>query len=509
MFWSKNEAVPPRPAFSEAAPLPQLTSQYMSQAYPDYLQLVQAQVFFRHGERSPVAARLTDGQPWAFCHRGNYLHAEFMKAINQFVPLHEDLPVPNPGRIGGSNAKYTRKTATLKSGVEYEPAKWNVRLGSEGPPPPRAPAAWSPATCEMGQLTDIGLDSLYRTGAYLRALYADKLRLVPRDAPAARHALYVRTTDYSRVIQSTHALLAGLFPTRDASWPAFNSEFLQKFAIHTRLHQDETMHGNFGCYNFIRQFLDISMPDARKDKWIDDVYRQTVQLASIGDSVRQVTDRPMFGSNFHFVYDELIALAAHGLPLPSDVTRAHLDSLGRVAHHQWMHPVHPLAGQRLGFGRLLNDVVQTMVQAAELQADASVPRMGAQTAGNLLLAPGGVRAPTADEAPAVPRLALYGCHDVTIGPLALAMGHMDPDWLPYASMLTFELFRDHATPPPQPAQRDLPRPPTVAAPLDTAGRYVRVRLNDKVLELPTCQAHGKHHTRMGPSLCTLDAFLEH
>ncbi|KAJ2265564.1 hypothetical protein EV176_005893, partial [Coemansia sp. RSA 451] len=39
--------------------------------------------------------------------------------------------------------------------------------------------------------------------------------------------------------------------------------------------------------------------------------------------------------------------------------------------------------------------------------------------------------------------------------------------------------------------------------------YVRVLLNDEVLTLPTCQAHGKHHSRMGPSLCTLDAFLEH
>ncbi|KAJ2823557.1 hypothetical protein IWW50_003725 [Coemansia erecta] len=474
--------------------------------YPDYLHLVQAQVFFRHGERTPMKSRLTKDEKWLHCERANFLHSEFMKAIGRFVPLSEEMPVPHPDQIGrGDTQKYTRRTATLKSGIEYEPAKWSVRLGSKDGGTGAA-AEWSPASCGMGQLTDVGLDTLHRAGSYLRTLYAERLKLVPCEpGVSARDWLYVRSTDYSRVIQSTHALLAGLFPARDGSWPTFNAEFLRTFPIHTRLHNRETMHGNFGCYTFIKQFMDVSSGKAREQfKWIDDVYQQTVQLDSIGDSARRLMDAPRFGSNFHVIYDELISLAAHGRPLPPDVERGHLVNLGRAGHHQWMDPVHSLSGQRLGFGRLLNDIMQTMVQATTTDSNA---RIGAQREGDLLLVPGGVRAPTQTEIPGVPRLALYGCHDVTIAPLAIMMGSVDPNWLPFASMLTFELFKDDATP--APAKREqLPQPPTL---MQSVGRdhYVRVLLNDQVLELPTCQAHGKHHERMGTSLCTMEAFLEH
>ncbi|KAJ1856702.1 hypothetical protein GGH12_005266 [Coemansia sp. RSA 1822] len=505
MFWRKNNEAAPPPDYSEAAPLPELSDALMNQRYPAYLQLVQAQVFFRHGERTPMKARLTKDEKWLHCERANYLHSEFMKAIGRFVPLSEEMPVPHPERIGSDSQKYTRKTATLKSGIEYEPAKWILRLGSKSAA--AVAANWTPASCGMGQLTDVGLDTLHRAGTHLRSLYADRLKLVPREpGDSARDWLYVRSTDYSRVLQSTHALLAGMFPSRNGSWPAFNKDFLRKFPIHTRLHHLETMHGNFGCFEFIKHFMDISCKDARQLKWIDDVYKQTVQLASIGDSARRMMDEPNFGSNFHIVYDELISLAAHGRPLPTDVEHDHVVNLGRVGHHQWMHPVHSVTGQRLGFGRLLNDIMQTMVQAT---TPASKTRIGAQHEGDLLLVPGGVRAPTAAETPGVPRLALYGCHDVTIAPLAIMMGSVDPNWLPFASMLTFELFKDDATPAPQPAQCDaLPKPSTLTQPVGK-DHYVRVLLNDQVLTLPTCQAHGKHHSRMGSSLCTLDAFLEH
>ncbi|KAI9474354.1 hypothetical protein LPJ78_005655 [Coemansia sp. RSA 989] len=504
MIW-KKEPAPPRPEFSEAAPLPALTPQYMREMYPDYLQLVQAQVFFRHGERTPITTRLTSNTTWDFCHHANYLHSEFMKAIGQFAPLHEGLPIPSPEHLGQKNPRYSKRTATLKSGLEYEPAQWSVRLGSAEASKPAD--NWTSATCALGQLTDIGLDTLQRTGSHLRALYVDRLHLIPPGLQSsARNWLYVRTTDYSRVIQSTHALLVGLYPTQNGSWPAFNADFLQKFPIHTRLHSNETLHGNFGCFNFIRHFMDARSRDARRLKWIDDVYRQTAQLSSLGATARTIMDKTQFGSNFHPIFDELMALTAHGLPLPSDLERSHLDNLGKASTHQWVGPVNTLEGQRLGFGRLLNEIVMTMTQATRPEPG----RIGSQSNGDLLLAPGGISAPRADQVPQVPRLALYGCHDLTVAPLAIIMGDTDQLWHPFATMLTFELFRDDKTPAPLSNQRqqELPRPPTLDAPVPP-NHYVRVRLNDRVLEPPTCQAFGKHHPRMGPSMCTLEAFLEH
>ncbi|KAJ1931768.1 hypothetical protein FBU59_006601 [Linderina macrospora] len=125
-----SSTVPVKPSFSQAATLPELTPEYMRKNYPPYLELIQAQVFFRHGERSPLVYRLSNQAQWAFCERANFLYSEFMKAIGQFVPRCEPMPSPNPDIIasGNDDPRYTKRTATLKSGIKYEPAAWSLRV---------------------------------------------------------------------------------------------------------------------------------------------------------------------------------------------------------------------------------------------------------------------------------------------------------------------------------------------------------------------------------------------
>ncbi|KAJ1798938.1 hypothetical protein LPJ59_002171 [Coemansia sp. RSA 2399] len=491
------------------APLPQLTPEYMRTMYPPYMELIQAQVFFRHGERSPVKMRLFPEKDWPFCERSNYLHSEFMKAVGRFVPKEEPMPLPDADRMAKGTAvaadaddnRYTRRTGTMKMGLEYEPAKWSVRLGTEGMDSGDGGSSNSsdPRMCNAGQLTDIGLLSLERVGRHLRELYVDKLGIIPQSIGAKPSDwLYIRSTDYSRVLQSTFALLTGLYPNsataRTAKKPvAFDAEFLETFPIHSRKHHYETMHGNFACYNFIKQYVAPPIAEARKLKWIDDVYRQAAGLESIGAKAKQVMDTPNFGSTIHPVYDELQSLAAHGVPLPADISPDLLASLGRAAFHQWTSPIHYVQGQRLGFSLLVKDIVSTMSQAAEHSSQEKGqtpqrPRLGAQRNGDLLLSTdGGMREETPEEIPRIPKLALYGGHDITVGPLAIIMGSTSSEWLPFASALTFELFKD---------TRD-------------GGSYVRTRLNDNALQVATCEPLGKHHPRMGSSMCTLDAFLEH
>ncbi|KAJ2376815.1 hypothetical protein GGI05_006955, partial [Coemansia sp. RSA 2603] len=151
--------VPLAPAYSQAAKLPTPTAEYMRTMYPPNLKLIQAQVFFRHGERTPVRTRLFDQSTWPFCQRANHLHADFMKAVGRFVPRAEALPVPDLQRKG--DARYTEATGADKCGVEYEPAAWSVRLepsklddGMGGGAKEQARGTWDPSACDMGQLTD-------------------------------------------------------------------------------------------------------------------------------------------------------------------------------------------------------------------------------------------------------------------------------------------------------------------------------------------------------------------
>ncbi|KAJ2711410.1 hypothetical protein H4R19_003262, partial [Coemansia spiralis] len=86
MFWRDAFA---RPAFSEAAELPEPTREYMQRLYPKQLELVQAQVLFRHGERTPVRAQLTAGRRWMHCAQANRQYAQFMAAAGMFAPHHD------------------------------------------------------------------------------------------------------------------------------------------------------------------------------------------------------------------------------------------------------------------------------------------------------------------------------------------------------------------------------------------------------------------------------------
>jgi acid phosphatase len=82
------------------------------------------------------------------------------------------------------------------------------------------------------------------------------------------------------------------------------------------------------------------------------------------------------------------------------------------------------------------------------------------------------------------KFAIYSGHDSTMAPLIATFSAFDHRWPKFNSHLTLELFES--------STQD--------------NHYVRVRYNDKVLELPACQNDDKHHPN-DKSLCTLKAFL--
>lgn len=67
----------------------------------------------------------------------------------------------------------------------------------------------------------------------------------------------------------------------------------------------------------------------------------------------------------------------------------------------------------------------------------------------------------------------------------------------------FELFKDKEGPP---ATAAVTARSKDAA--NTQNHYVRVKYNDKVLELPQCQPSGQHHPKLGPSFCKLSAIFD-
>ncbi|KAJ2077551.1 hypothetical protein H4R24_005070 [Coemansia sp. RSA 988] len=493
-----------------AAPLPELTQEYIKQMYPSYLNLIQAQVLFRHGERAPMMSKLFPDEKWLFCSETNRLHSEFMKAVNLFEPLGKKVTIKTSG--SASDGK-----------IDYEPAFWSIRMVEKPAQKANPDEAWDPRSCHMGQLTDLGLNSLHHSGAFLRALYVDKLKFIPQTPKGNLNDwLYIRTTDYSRVIQSTYALLTGMFPgypkQKDKSnlgvysWPEFGKGFLQQFPIHTRdLFKDPLNFASRGP-GYLALLNGVTIEESRKVKWLDDIYRQTIQIPSIGAKAKELMNHEALASNFHHLFDELMSSKAHGIPLPFGMSSEHMDNIHAASYHQWMTIPQTTNGQRMGYGELVSNIAQTMAQAASA-ADSSTgdwPRIGSQRTHDLLLShDGGLRETSDHEVPRVPRMALYGTHDVTIGSLATILGSTRKRWPMFGSLMTIELFKDTTTPLEE-VQRNLPTPSTLEQqPPTTDGYFVRVLLDKEAIKLPTCQMQGKHHPKMGTSVCSLAAFYEH
>jgi acid phosphatase len=181
------------------------------------------------------------------------------------------------------------------------------------------------------------------------------------------------------------------------------------------------------------------------------------------------------------VFDTISACVANGIELPPEfLDKKFLGVLEDAMIAQWytvyVGPTPPPPtnttnlvenelAQRLGIGPLLGDVLDRFTYAST-----------------------NPRSPQ--------KLALYGGHDNTLGPLLSALGVFDNRWPRSSSNVTFELFRD-AT----------PLGVLESLKLRRGEYFVRTSYNNRVLKVPGCKPVGKH--RAGDeSLCTLAAFRE-
>ena len=96
------------------------------------------------------------------------------------------------------------------------------------------------------------------------------------------------------------------------------------------------------------------------------------------------------------------------------------------------------------------------------------------------------------------KFAIYSGHDSTIGPLIIIFNAFDHRWPKFNSHLTLELFESK-----EKSEKSLFSKLFSSA---QDNHYIRVKYNDKILELPACQNDDQHHPN-DKSLCTLKAFL--
>jgi acid phosphatase len=180
----------------------------------------------------------------------------------------------------------------------------------------------------------------------------------------------------------------------------------------------------------------------------------------------------------------------------------------------------------LGVGSLAGDIVSRMMGSVERSRNDGLVEVGGED-GHIIPGRGGKKDI---------KLALSGCHDTTLAGLLSALGAFEGEkWPPFTSHIAFELFTDGKTSVDYPCDPILaPQPssqgwlssmfglkssinarPSAGAiarkPLNELsktqknvlrGHYVRIRYNDKIMQVPGCKAEGKHLDG-DTSFCTL------
>ncbi|UPX16507.1 Acid phosphatase [Ascochyta rabiei] len=386
------------------------------------------------------------------------------------------------------------------------------------------------AICQPGELTDKGRQTTMALGERLRHLYVDQLHFMPK-LIADSDMIYLRATPIPRALESVQQAFWGFYP------PSARTADFPPPTIITRTPADETLFPNDAS---CRRFAQLSRAFAQRtaERWNDTEDMQYLsKLISkyMPDKAKVAVDsRPRLSG----IMDTINATDAHGpeTKLPKDFydpkARAIID---KIAVEEWFKGYTESAEYRmLGIGALLGDITSRMTGSVEKNGRDGLLEVGG-SGGEMGRGRGGEHST---------RLALSGCHDTTLAAALTSLGAFENEkWPPFTSHIAFELFKGRSTsPPPRPTTptlsqnappkaqswwsslfgrtnpttlSDAPQPKGIARkPLSelTASQreelqdyYVRVRYNDKIMQIPACKAAGKH-LEGDTTFCTLETF---
>ncbi|KAH7080921.1 histidine phosphatase superfamily [Paraphoma chrysanthemicola] len=470
----------------------------LDKLYPKELELQLVQILLRHGERSPVSPRFqnTGLRPyWPYCNHARQL------------------------------------TSVIKSTKDWDSLKFRRRLETFGPDDSPAiasgPSGEFDAICQPGELTDKGRETTHALGQRLRHLYVEQLHFMPR-LIADSDMIYLRATPIPRALESLQQAFWGFYP------PSARTADFPPPTIITRTPADETLFPNDAS---CRRFALLSRAFAQRaaERWndTDDMnYLSKTLSKHMPDQKNVAVDsRPRLSG----IMDTINATDAHGpaTKLPKEFydpkARAIID---KIAVEEWFQGYNESTEYRmLGIGGLMGDITSRMVGSVERNGTDGLVEIGGDDNDNLGRGRGG----ETDI-----KFAMSGCHDTTLAAALVSLGAFEGEkWPPFTSHIAFEMFRKRRSNTPELSSQPLAQAAsskpqswwtslfgsakqnTTTQPQGIARKplteltqaqkdqlhdhYVRIRYNDKIMQVPGCKAEGKHLDG-DTTFCTLEAF---
>ena len=389
------------------------------------------------------------------------------------------------------------------------------------------------ANSKPGELTDKGRETTLALGQRLRNLYVDQLQFMPK-LIADSDMIYLRATPIPRALESVQQAFYGFYP------PSARTADFPPATIVTRTPADETLFPNDGnCRRFAhlgRAFAQRAAErhnDTADMQYLSNLFSKWMP----GNHKVAVDSHPRISGIMYTIN----ATDAHGpqTKLPKEFydpkARAVID---KVAVEEWFAGYQESAEFRmLGIGALMGDITSRMTGSVERSGRDGIVEVGGED-GDLGHGRGGETNI---------RLALSGCHDTTLAAVLTSLGAFEGEkWPPFTSHIAVEMFRKKTQlngstassiaaasreakpqgwwkslfgstkiPDSTAVQEGIARKAVIE--LTDEQRqglkdyYVRIRYNDRVMQVPGCKPEGKHLDG-DTSFCTLvgcfDTMLE-
>jgi acid phosphatase len=343
--------------------------------------------------------------------------------------------------------------------------------------------------------------------------------------------IYLRATPIPRALESLQQAFWGFYP------PSARTADFPPPTIITRTPADETLFPNDAS---CRRFALLSRAFAQRaaERWNDteDMQYLSKMLSKYmpGESKVAVDSHPRLSG----IMDTINATDAHGpaTKLPKAFydpkARAIID---KIAVEEWFQGYTESTEYRmLGIGGLLGDITARMTGSVERNGNDGLVEVGDQDAGKVGRGRGG----ETDI-----KFAMSGCHDTTLAAALVSLGAFEKEkWPPFTSHIAFEMFQKRRGGAGITTAKATVQQPTAAtsqswwsslfgsaktfkeedavprgmarksmAELSQEQRdelkdyYVRIRYNDRIMQVPGCKPEGKH-LEGDTTFCTLEAF---
>jgi acid phosphatase len=180
-------------------------------------------------------------------------------------------------------------------------------------------------------------------GTQLRKLYVEELKFLNSNLKLSD--IYVRSTDYSRTIESVQYLLSGIYPQKSRS----NSDDI---TLHVKRGENETMYPHWNCASLMRDTKSLR----------EKLHAQTMgQTNEIYDRLKHLGLKNLDSSNLnsvHRIYDFFACLEGHGISFPWRVEKTVLNDLENLAVKQWCSIYQDSSIAQRAIGRFLPEIYQ-------------------------------------------------------------------------------------------------------------------------------------------------------